>query len=489
MADLNEIFGSESENEEMENEEVNKKVEEDSNEEVENQDESGEEDEQEEDSDNEQQDEEKVEQEDEETEEQQEDEEEVEQEEEEAEDQQQDDDEHEEAEQEDKDDDEERKEDSDNDQTNVDDDDDDDEIVSKRAKKNDVDVFGEELDDLSDDSNSNKEEEETENNTQSQIHIEQEEEEVEPEQLINIEIPRVKTDLGKESHFVKLPNFLSVEPRPFDTETYEDDLLEKSETVDEEGQARVRLKVENTIRWRYEKDNEGNLVKQSNAKIVKWSDGSLSMYLGNEIFDVYKTFMQGDHNHLFVRQGNVLHGQTIFKTKLTFRPHSTDSMTHRKMTMSLVDRGSKLKKVKILTEIKKNPEQNRIEMIKKEEEKLKAASRRQQQQRRIREKSHSKGLSANYLEDKYNNSDDDDTGISLSAIKNNFSKNKYKSRKEVYSSSDESENERRLNRVKQNEDNSEDDDDEDEDDIYSKKSKMTKKKKVKHVVSDDDDED
>lgn len=157
---------------------------------------------------------------------------------------------------------------------NSDEDDDDDEVISrKRQTENDVDVFGEELNDLSDDSDDEKKSENNEDNQLSQPRIEQEEEEVEPEQLINIEMPRVKTDLGKELHFVKLPNFLSVEPRPFDSETYEDDLLEKSETVDEEGQARVRLKVENTIRWKYEKDSEGNLLKQSNAKIVKWSDG------------------------------------------------------------------------------------------------------------------------------------------------------------------------------------------------------------------------
>ncbi len=290
-------------------------------------------------------------------------------------------------------------------------------------------MFGEELSDLSDDSDENKEaasakENDDEEEEPNQVQAEQEEEEAEPEQIINIEIPRVKTDLGRDVHFVKLPNFLSVEPRPFDPDMYDDDLIEKTETVDEEGQARVRLKVENTIRWRYDKDNEGNLVKQSNAKIVKWSDGSLSLYIGNEIFDVYKTFMQGDHNHLFVRQGNVLHGQTIFKTKLAFRPHSTDSMTHRKMTMSLIDRTSKLKKVKILAEIKKNPENMRNELMKKEEEKLKAASRRQNQQRRIREKSHSKGLSANYLEDRYNTDDDDNGAVSLSAIKNKFKSRK-----------------------------------------------------------------
>jgi len=32
-------------------------------------------------------------------------------------------------------------------------------------------------------------------------------------------------------------------------------------------------KVENTIRWRYEKDSEGNDIKRSNARLVKWSDG------------------------------------------------------------------------------------------------------------------------------------------------------------------------------------------------------------------------
>merc|ERR1719270_2658953 len=33
---------------------------------------------------------------------------------------------------------------------------------------------------------------------------------------IDAEVPKIQTDLGKEIHFVKLPNFLSVESRPFD---------------------------------------------------------------------------------------------------------------------------------------------------------------------------------------------------------------------------------------------------------------------------------
>ena len=46
----------------------------------------------------------------------------------------------------------------------------------------------------------------------------------------------------------------------------------------------------------------------------------------------------GDFNHLFIRQGTGLQGQAVFKTKLTFRPYSTNSLTHRKMMGRLAHR-------------------------------------------------------------------------------------------------------------------------------------------------------
>ena len=45
-----------------------------------------------------------------------------------------------------------------------------------------------------------------------------------PETRIDVEVPKITTDLGKEMFFVKLPNFLSVECRPFDPEKYEDEI-------------------------------------------------------------------------------------------------------------------------------------------------------------------------------------------------------------------------------------------------------------------------
>ena len=52
---------------------------------------------------------------------------------------------------------------------------------------------------------------------------------------------------------------------------------------------------------------------------VIFSHFSLSLHLGNEVFDVHTMILQGDYNHLFIRQGTGLQGQAVFKTKLSFR--------------------------------------------------------------------------------------------------------------------------------------------------------------------------
>jgi RNA polymerase-associated protein LEO1 len=93
------------------------------------------------------------------------------------------------------------------------------------------------------------------------IPEEEEEEEEIPETRIDVEIPKINTSLGKNLHFVKLPNFLSVETRsvacanctmlvsliympsrPFDPQFYEDE-IDEDEVMDEEGRTRLKLKV------------------------------------------------------------------------------------------------------------------------------------------------------------------------------------------------------------------------------------------------------
>ena len=126
--------------------------------------------------------------------------------------------------------------------------------------------------------------------------------------IIPVEIPKINTDLGEQINFVRFPNFLSVEPKPFDPAHYEDE-VEEDDDLDEEGRTRLKLKVENTIRWRKVTQPDGTEKVESNAKIVRWSDGSQSLILGNEKYDIQSMKLKGDFNHLFIRQGTGLQGQ------------------------------------------------------------------------------------------------------------------------------------------------------------------------------------
>lgn len=287
---------------------------------------------------------------------------------------------------------------------------------------------------------------------------EEDEDEAVQETRIDVEVPKISTNLGNEVHFVKLPNFLSVECRPFDAETYEDE-IEDEDSLDEEGRARLKLKVENTIRWRIGFDDEGKAIRESNARMVKWSDGSMSLYLGNEIFDVSKQPLQGDFNHLFIRQGTGLQGQAVFRTKLSFRPHSTDSFTHQKMTRSMADRVNKGTGIKVISQVGRDPEANRYKRVKEEEERLRADMRRDSKIKRVKERALHNRLSSGYLE---GGDSDNDESISLSAIKNKYKKNK---KKQNYSS---------------------DDDDQDDSDVETKKAR--KLEKAKNALKDSDDE-
>ncbi|XP_025739920.1 RNA polymerase-associated protein LEO1-like isoform X2 [Callorhinus ursinus] len=272
-----------------------------------------------------------------------------------------------------------------------------------------MDLFGD-IDDIS--SESDGDSEQTIPGQPADEHgVPQDQQEEEPisETRIEVEIPSINSDLGNELYFVKLPKVLSIEPKPFDPQYYEDE-FEGEKMLDEEDRTRLRLKVENTIRWRKRRDEEGNEIKESNARVVKWSDGSLSLHLGSEVFDVYKAPMQGNHNHLFVREDTGLQGQAVFKSKLTFRPHSTDCATHRKMTLPLDKRCSKTQRIRILPMAGRDPECQRTEMIKKEE-RLRASTH---EPTRLWEKQDQQGLSAPYQDPNSAHEEEEDA----EAIKN-----------------------------------------------------------------------
>ena len=137
--------------------------------------------------------------------------------------------------------------------------------------------------------------------------------------------------------------------------------------------------MENTLRWRVRKDENGKEIRESNAKIVKWDDGTMSLYLGNEIFEVSLVPLNSNNlPHLYVKQPTLMSAQAVLTHRMTFRPHSTDSQTHRKVTLNMADRSRKNAQVKVMDDVGQNPEITRRENARKEEESLRAHIRRTQ---------------------------------------------------------------------------------------------------------------
>ncbi|TBU43989.1 Leo1-like protein-domain-containing protein [Dichomitus squalens] len=120
----------------------------------------------------------------------------------------------------------------------------------------------------------------------------------EPEPVIehrleaDVAIPNIPVPRSSDGNYwvIRMPNFIKLDSKPFHPDTYigpeqEDEDAQHPEFSREKSMS-VKLKVENTVRWRWSKDEFGQDRRQSNSRIVRWSDGSLSLQLGKELFDI-----------------------------------------------------------------------------------------------------------------------------------------------------------------------------------------------------------
>jgi len=93
-----------------------------------------------------------------------------------------------------------------------------------------------------------------------------------------------KSDKEVTMHMTKLPNFVNINPEAYDNVTYDP----------EEEEQTFNGYVHNIMRWRYiqdpntgelVRDEQGKLKRESNSRVVKWSDGSLTLHVGTEVFE------------------------------------------------------------------------------------------------------------------------------------------------------------------------------------------------------------
>lgn len=172
---------------------------------------------------------------------------------------------------------------------------------------------------------------------------EEDQEEEEPKEIHAIDLDLAKhpnhSKSGDESYYLSLPTFLNIDALPFDAPAFKESIVEKQDlSVDD--RMMEKLFAENVIRWRYNKVGE-QVYKQSNAHFVEWLDGSLSLKLGEEIFDVVRNptadhFLTVRHNDLEIFQTGA-----IFTKNMKLIPSSTSSEIHRRLTNYIKTKNAK----------------------------------------------------------------------------------------------------------------------------------------------------
>ncbi|WFD24913.1 Paf1 complex component [Malassezia equina] len=162
------------------------------------------------------------------------------------------------------------------------------------------------------------------------------------EQTAWINLPQLPLRRTKETMLARLPNFVRYCDRAFDAATWdedEEDALLGGENKLGDKDARSILRTMSTVRWRWRQSDNGP-TPESNARIVRWSDGTESLQIGSEFLDMSR---QAEPNaqgvplsYLFVphpKEG-VLEAECAVRTFLSFKP-SVHSATHQKIASAI----------------------------------------------------------------------------------------------------------------------------------------------------------
>lgn len=210
-------------------------------------------------------------------------------------------------------------------------------------------------------------------------------------------------------NMIKVSNIMGIDPKPFDPKTY----VEEDTFVTDESGSKKRIRLENNIvRWRTVRNPDGTTSYESNARFVRWSDGSLQLLIGNEVLDISVQDAQHDQTHLFLRHGKgILQSQGRILRKMRFMPSSLSSNSHRLLTALVDSRHKKVYKVKnCITDI--DPEREKEQKEKAENQTIRANvllnRKREKVNRKYTPTVEKRQLSTGYLEGALDEDDETD---------------------------------------------------------------------------------
>lgn len=193
-----------------------------------------------------------------------------------------------------------------------------------------------------------------------------------------------------EIYYAKIPAFLTIDPIPFDPASFEEKVKERLNYIkNKDEQIDDGLIDEHTVRWRYSRDSNQKVFKESNTQIVQWSDGSFSLKLGDEYTDILvndtdNTFLAVAHEHQELMQ--CVEGGEIKKTMM-FIPTSTNSKIHQRLSKAVTRRNSRTTNGPGTYIINVDPEIEKKELEKRQTQIFRERRRRQLKERELQEDS------------------------------------------------------------------------------------------------------
>lgn len=190
----------------------------------------------------------------------------------------------------------------------------------------------------------------------------------------------VASDSHSTLYYTKVPQFLTIDPIPFDPPAFQSKIEERlNRFSSKEDQLGDRLIDENTVRWRYSRDANQRVFKESNAQIIQWSDGTFSLRLGEEYTDVLindtdNTYLAVSHEEQELVQS--IGGGEISKTMM-FIPTSTNSRIHQKLSNAVVRREEREHQGPSTYIVRVDPELEQRELEKKQGQIIRERRKRQ----------------------------------------------------------------------------------------------------------------
>ncbi len=99
----------------------------------------------------------------------------------------------------------------------------------------------------------------------------------------HLRIPHVAHQKPEEITFsIRTPNFLKFQPKEYSSDSFDAAVERKSFDA---AQAIVRWRHRRDNSGRIERASDGSIVRESNARLVKWSDGTYQIVVGDQVFN------------------------------------------------------------------------------------------------------------------------------------------------------------------------------------------------------------